>query len=242
MILHCILVQSSYTDERLSRRRLEITRETCLKSLAYQTQKPVVHLAVSNADPLRDERIAAFEATGCPVVVSVEPWKLYGMRFGLQPGFKIVSRMDDDDVLSHDFCELTQGCAAAAKPETALVWPVGYVVWRGAPYRLRHSGNQFVSLLSETSHPHERPHWRYVRTWRSAVVSQRAGWVWVRHGDAVSSTLEKYRTQKVSSIPNDVFPMNWRAVQRAIDPSGTPSANYREHNQLVRAKRAHSSL
>ena len=45
MTPHILIIQSVYTDPELSRRRLAITRTTCVPSLAAQTRKPVVHLA-----------------------------------------------------------------------------------------------------------------------------------------------------------------------------------------------------
>lgn len=236
MIDHYMLIQSSYTDYELSRRRLNICRETCIPSLRYQTRKPTVHVAINPNDPLLDQRLSAFESTGCRIVPIWEPWKLYGMNWSLPDGVKLISRMDDDDVVTPDFCKQTWMMATRCNPESALVWPTGYLLWRGSPYKMVHRGNQFVSLLSKNHDPHQKGHWIYARSWPTFTVSQLPGWVWVRHGDSVSSTLAKYRKTKVQRIHPQLFPINWRSVERSIQESGLPSGDYKEHKRFKNAQ------
>ncbi len=98
MIPHILIIQSVYTDPELSRRRLAITRTTCVPSLAAQTRKPVVHLAQHPADPHAAERLELIRGTGCYVIqVLRSEWRLYGENYNLPEGRKVVSRMDDDD-------------------------------------------------------------------------------------------------------------------------------------------------
>ena len=226
---HYMLIQSTYTDSALSARRLEITRHTCLPSLRYQHLRPVVHIVVNPADPWLPERRQVFESSGCEVrFILRDRWQLYGEDWELPDCFKVVSRMDDDDVISADFCE-TVNAAAPASGDTALIWPSGYVFWRSAAFSLTHAGNQFVSLATTSHDPHEIGHWKFIRTWPHRIVSSLPGWIWIRHGDAVTSTLSKYRKRRVNRIDSARIPINLRAVDRAIAAGGIASADYAEH-------------
>lgn len=225
---HYMLIQSAYTDAGLSARRLEITRHSCLPSLRYQTLKPIVHVVVNPADPLLSERKAVFESSGCEVrFLERDTWRLYGEDWELPHCHKVVSRMDDDDVLAAEFCQATN--AVAPNTEAALIWPSGYVFWRSAAFSLTHPGNQFVSLATVDHDPHEIGHWKFCRTWPTRVVSEKPGWIWIRHGDAVTSTIGKYRQKRVNRIDSQRIPINLRAIDRAIVGSGLASGDYAEH-------------
>ncbi|MFN9294187.1 MAG: class I SAM-dependent methyltransferase, partial [Planctomyces sp.] len=63
------------------------------------------------------------------------------------------------------------------------------------------------------------------------------GWIWVRHGDAETSTLPKYRSVPAGNWQSDKWPVDLAAVDAAIAPSGVPSADYREHGQRPRGMR-----
>ena len=230
-----MIIQSTYDSERLPRRRLEIAEHTSIVSLRYQTRKPIVQLTVHNNDPLKAERIALFESTGCEVnVLMRDGWKLYCEDWELPQGRKVVSRMDDDDIVAIDFCAATH---AAAPPtgEMILIWPNGYVFWRQMIFALNHKGIQFVSMVTdEMKDPHQEQHWGYHRKYPTRNVSYEKGWIWVRHGDAATSTLPRYRTKHLQRIDITRCPVNLRAIVRATEESGLPSGNYTEHaNQKV---------
>ncbi len=227
---HIMIVQSAYTDERLSKSRLEIARHTAIASLAYQSGKPVIHIAVHPDDPHLSDRLEAFRSTGCEVKpLFRSEWKLYRENWELPDGRKIVSRMDDDDVICRDYCSEIQK-AAPESGEWNLVFPVGYVFWHSTCYRLEHFGNQFVTLVTdEQTDPHQEGHWLYHKTWQTKIVSSLPSWIWVRHGDASTSTLAKYRKRKLNGIDAKRTPINLRAIERAIAPTGKASGNYHEH-------------
>jgi hypothetical protein len=232
---HIMIVQSAYPDEALSSSRLEIARHTIIPALAFQTAKPTVHVAVHPHDPNLQARLEAFRSTGCEVTFLFRnEWKLYKENWELPDGRKIVSRMDDDDVIARDYCKEIQAIAPESG-EWNLVFPVGYVWWRSTAFRLEHPGNQFVTLVTDQqTDPHQEGHWLYHKNWQTKIVSNAPSWIWVRHGDASTSTLKKYRKTKLKGIDSNRIPINLRAIDRSILPSGNASGTYQEHkNQTI---------
>ncbi len=227
---HIMIIQAVYTDAELSASRLAIARHTSIPSLAFQSTRPIVHVAVNPADPHLAERLDAYRSTGCEIVpLYRKEWKLYKENWELPDGRKIVSRMDDDDVICRDYCRELRA-AAPASGEWNLVFPVGYVWWRNTAYRLEHLGNQFVTLVTDQqTDPHHEGHWLYHQNWQTKIVSSQPSWIWVRHGAASTSTLAKYRTKKLKGIDAQRIPINLRAIQRAIEPTGLASGSYASH-------------
>jgi predicted O-methyltransferase YrrM len=232
MTPHLIIIQAVYTDHSLSARRLAISRHTSKPSLAYQTRKPVIVLCQHPDDPHAQERLQMYTETGCEVQqVWRTEWKLYGEDYELPAGRKVVSRMDDDDVIAIDFCERTYNAGCKAANGTALIWPQGMTYWRHQAYDWKYPGNQFVSIVTaENRSPHDMQHHKFLN-WPFVVVSHEVGWIWVRHGDAHTPTLEKYRPRRLNRIDTNRTPVNMRAISRAIEPSGQAAATYAEHQR-----------
>jgi predicted O-methyltransferase YrrM len=232
MIPHLIIIQAVYTDPALSARRLAISQHTSKPSLAYQTRKPVIVLSQHPDDPHAQERLQMYTETGCEVQqVWRREWKLYGEDYELPAGRKVVSRMDDDDVISTDFCERTYNAGCKAANGTALIWPQGMTYWRHQAYSWKYPGNQFVSIVTaENRSPHDMQHHKFLN-WPFVVVSHEVGWIWVRHGDAHTPTLGKYRPTRLNRIDISRTPVNMRAISRAIEPSGQAAGSYAEHRR-----------
>lgn len=210
-------------------------KHTCIPSLSFQTRRPVVHIAINPNDPTTEEKLSLLKSTGCEIrPIFRDNWKLYGENWELPEGRKLVSRMDDDDVLAKDFCQKTYE-VAPSDGEYALIWPCGYVFWRATCFLLEHPGIQFVSIVTDRqTDPHSEQHWQYHKNWPTIVVSREVGWIWVRHGAASTSTLPRYRRKKLKGIDANRIPINLRAILRATDPCGVASGNYTEHkNQLI---------
>lgn len=222
-----MLIQACYTDVELSRRRLAISLHTSVASLTYQTSKPTIHIVQHPDDPHAKRRESVYRATGCPVVTLFrDGWRLYGENWELPDGRKLISRIDDDDVICRDFCLHTMR-AAPDEGNAALIWPMGYVLWRDRAYLLKHPGNQFVSLMTNEQHdPHQQGHWLYHKEWTSVIVSRSPGWMWVRHGDAVTPTIAKYRRKPLRGIDSRRMPINVRAIVRATIESGPGAGAY----------------
>ena len=235
---HILCIMSHYTDPVLSLRRLEISRATLLPSLAAQTRKPMLHIVVSREDPYLRERLAAYAETGCDrLFLYRDTWKLYGENWQIPGGHCIIGRVDDDDVLQADFCAIVHYCGMFHK-ERAIIWPVGYVYWRGQMFRLEHKGNQYLTLsTSRGIDPHHKAHAVIQREWKSVRASLKPGWIWVRHGDAETSTLPKYRSVPADNWQPGAWPIDIAAVDAAIAPSGTASADYTEHGRRARGMR-----
>ena len=235
---HILCIMSHYTDPALSLRRLEISRATLLPSLQAQTRKPTLHIVVSQHDPHLQERLAGYAGTGCDCVVLYrDTWRLYGEDWQIPQTHCIIGRVDDDDVLRSDFCAVVHACGMVHR-ERAIIWPVGLVYWRGQMFRLEHKGNQYLTLsTSRGIDPHHKAHAVIQREWKSVRASLEPGWIWVRHGDAETSTLPKYRQAPASLQDMAMFTMDLLAIDAAIAPSGTPSADYREHGQRARGMR-----
>jgi predicted O-methyltransferase YrrM len=105
-------------------------------------------------------------------------------------------------------------------------------------FRLEHKGNQYLTLsTSRGTDPHHKAHAVIQREWRSVRASLKPGWIWVRHGDAETSTLPKYRATAAGNWQPDAWPVDLAAVDAAIAPSGQASADYREHGQRPRGMR-----
>ena len=235
---HILCIMSHYTDPALSLRRLEISRATLLPSLAAQTRKPTLHIVVSQHDPYLKERLIEYDATGCECFFLYrDSWRLYGENWQIPQTHCIIGRCDDDDVLQADFCAVVHACGMVHR-ERAIIWPVGLVYWRGQMFRLEHRGNQYLTLsTSRGIDPHHKGHAVIQREWKSVRASLEPGWIWIRHGDAETSTLLKYR--KAAASPADVaaFGVDLAAIDAAIAPSGQASADYREHGQRPRGMR-----
>jgi len=149
----------------------------------------------------------------------------------------IIGRVDDDDVLRSDFCEIVYHCGMVHR-ERAIIWPLGLVYWRGQMFRLEHNGNQYLTLsTSRGIDPHHKAHAVIQREWRSVRASFKPGWIWVRHGDAETSTLAKYRGTPAGNWQSGKWPIDLAAVDAAIAPSGQASADYREHGKRARGMR-----
>jgi len=218
-IYHSVLIQSSYRNEEKSRRRLDLSMLTVIPSLASQTTKPVIHVEVSKSDPLYQRRIDAFRSTGCEVVVvhieDSRSWNMPDKR-------KMMHRLDDDDVVSSDFCGRAID-AVVGDGDIAVIWSNGFVLYEGKLHPKQHHNNQFVALVTDRMwHPYQVNHHRFYNMpeWRKILVSDDQAWVWVRHADSISKTGKVYRAASHVDCLPDRFSVDCDAINRCVSSMG----------------------
>jgi len=200
MMYQAILIRSGYVEKGLSDRRLALSWNTAIKSLSSQTLKPCVHIEMDRLDPNASARIEAFESTGCDVRVF---WIGDNHGWGIPSGRKLLHRLDDDDMISVDFCGRSLEAAIKEAGDVAVIWPNGFVLFKDRLHPLTHNKNQFVALATDRNgwHPYLDNHHNYfvMSEWRNCIVTQDRGWCWVRHSDAWTKTRKVYLSE--SDVP-----------------------------------------
>jgi predicted O-methyltransferase YrrM len=215
---HCIMIRSSYSPRsplEINRRRLALTRAVCAPSLASQSVKtarlvPKLH----PRDPLLEERLAVYAATGLNVVPLLKPGtNLRSIRrhgwdalvtdlFG--DGAPVLqTRMDDDDALARDFCARLYAGVSRSPGRQWYSFPRGLRVERGAWAQRRLLGNQFVTrrtVAGSGSHVYEVPH-HQIESRELAVLDLEPAWMWVRHDDALSGAVPRSAAHPLSELP-----------------------------------------
>lgn len=227
---HVLLIQSAYSDERLSRQRLDLSRLTIIPSLAQQTADAEIVVSVHPDDPHLADRQETYRSTGRMVrfveASSDAPSNAPGVPkphavphhlnvdWQLQHGVRqLVGRCDDDDILPTDFCEISQRAARTCPNKSVLIWPNGYVFFDGEFYRLHHEENQFCAIVSDDgTHPHEHSHRSYVHAMPVTIAEPSRGWVWVRHRQAISRTLNRYLRHRGTQLNIRRFPYDFDAI------------------------------
>ncbi len=138
-------------------------------------------------------------------------------KAAIDPAFRQIKR--EFNLLRADFCEIVHFCGMVHR-ERAIIWPVGLVYWRGQMFRLEHKGNQYLTLsTSRGIDPHHKAHAVIQREWRSVRASFKPGWIWVRHGDAETSTLAKYRGTPAGNWQSVSFPMVTHSQPSSFTPN-----------------------
>lgn len=212
--LHTFCIRSSYQDPVISRYRLDVLKATLIPSLTRQTDKRFqVYLRIHNNDPLFDERWAAFESVGVPIIRTME--------LHSPPGMNLQTRIDDDDAISLDFVDVLQRHARNARTPISLNFPQGVLFARGSWRQMQHNANMFISLLT----PGDVQIFKEVhgKLGRLAPIRQvqvnRRFWCWVRHEGTVSRESDfRLKQPMVDTASKRRFGhVNFPAVCRASD-------------------------
>lgn len=192
---HVIVIRCSFQDALQSRRRLEISKATCIPSLKAQKNKNYeIILRVSRRDPLLDKRVSAFKDIGVPV------------QFDHVSGDLISTRMDDDDVVAVDFTSQIQ-TASLGRNYGAISLACGILFDSGNWYKWTFPGNMFQSILCNGSNEVFRHSHRSMPNLRgSKVIYGEPSWVWVRHPFTITTSLEGYQKEGRIKFPKDRFP------------------------------------
>jgi hypothetical protein len=103
----------------------------------------------------------------------------------------LVTRLDDDDALSSDYCELTYEAAGEIEYQKfVLRWPNGYVrVDDGKLRRMRYPANHFCSFVTDdATAPCDLAHMASMSLYPIITVNTSRGWLWNRHGETLADT------------------------------------------------------
>lgn len=179
---HTIVIRAAYSEESLSRYRLELSRGTIIPSLKCQIEtRFAVVLRLSRSDPLAVERIALFQSIGVAVNTVFE--------LPDHDGLNLQTRLDDDDAISPDFVQTLQAVARHIRRETAINFPHGVVFEDGRWCRMTHRSSQFLSVLtpSPTLRVFTAMHNQIGKFMPVVQVpTQQRCWCWIRHAGAAS--------------------------------------------------------
>jgi hypothetical protein len=164
-----------------NRRRVEILRHVTARSLAAQGTEWEWIVYIDPTDPLLDERMAAFQSAGVPVI----PITSVGQEPIDWSGPVLTTRIDDDDAFAVDaFRRLHQ---AIPKRRTVLMFPNGHRVNAGMVEPVTHRRNAWASLYAPAGdriHVRHKAHGLLSMLAPVRFVDAKPAWLWVRHGDA----------------------------------------------------------
>jgi hypothetical protein len=210
-----IIVQSAYNNRPMSAYRLAVTEEICLPSLAAQHESVELIVSLCADDPHLERRKQSY--MDCrekvhfvyrePEHMPVELGSIAGREdWGVPVGPRvIVTRIDDDDALASDYSSITRDVASTIEDETViLLWPNGYLrQYGGRLQRMRHPGNQFISLVTSSGKtPHDHNHLEYPGLFPTVTVCTSRGWLWNRHGMTITPTARKWKRGAFAHPPN----------------------------------------
>jgi len=195
-------VRSSYPDGKLTleanRRRLGISQATVIPSLMQQTtQDYEIRLRIHQTDPLRSERLAAWESL--PVKID---WQT-GFTDFPSGKLRLVGRLDDDDAVHPEYYSDMIAKAARCRPGTCLDYPAGALYIRGNIGRYSNFGNMFNAVLVDDGrHAFTVMHNKVASAYRVVSVASRPRWCWVRHDQNMSKHIRSYVTKRATH-PNE---------------------------------------
>lgn len=215
---HYILIRSAYTDTELSRQRLDMTRLTIAPSLKHQRTPFTAVVQLSPNDPHRAERVRLFERA-CQSVAFID-----GPRWGQSidaTGPRLVTRVDDDDIIASWFTERIQQRAATSSVvgDAIFYWPNGYVL-ADRPRWWSSETNQFQTLLTSSPDSGETPfreHHAHVRDrWPVVEVDAARAWCWVQHPQARTWRTDRRWSGRIEDRPMRHFTADLSAVSRHL--------------------------
>ena len=254
---HYALIRSTYSDSQLSRDRLDITKLTLAPCLKHQRTPFTAVVLVNREDPYLSERIALFQQS-CQSVVFLESKKpsrslrnlpvnhagrdetlaVCGTEMIEAPFWsrgietnerRLVTRVDDDDIIAGWMTERLQRAAADIDKDSILYWPNGYVLSDQLRWRTSET-NQFQTLLTSSPNtgltPFAEHHARVRGRWPVITVDEARAWCWVQHPDAKTWNPDRKRVGRIEERPTRHFPADLSALRRHL--SGQPLTAYQQ--------------
>jgi hypothetical protein len=234
---HFVLTRSAYSADypiEANRRRLALLQRVTVPAMRAQAERRWTWLVlVDPADPLLEQRMAAFGRSGVPVVsakglqgpwrpdASIPdgrmlgdvsgPWQTAVAALAGSDTRILTTRIDDDDALTPDALARIRRAADPATPGMR-VWmlPRGYRFHHGRVQPMNHRSNMFATLESPS-----RPLLRVVmdvkhndlgRLAPVRYIDERPAWLWVRHADARSGSRAAVQPP---TLVRRLFPIDW---------------------------------
>ena len=228
-----IMIRSAYVDDKLSRQRLGLSIATSIQSLAAQTCREFsVVLSVNRKDPHLGDRLAAFYKAVPDLLVCEVPQfkrKTYATNGKF---WKLVSRMDDDDVIANNFIENIREKAFSRTKRIEGIWSYshGFIFNNGKLHPIHYVGNMFITLQTEMNRtPFDFVHGRAVSRFKKRcwAVSRDRGWVWVRHRankSPLSSVNRSWMRRNKPVDPPSQFPYDWDRIIKAAQSTECTTA------------------
>jgi hypothetical protein len=136
------------------------------------------------------------------------PWADY-----LQPGPRLMTRLDDDDALARDSLARTAAAASQLRKRTVLMQPAGFRVWQGRYTSVRHFTNAMHTLYApagDSMTVYDYGHRKCDKVAPVRTVDMHPGWLWVRHPDTISGW--KKADNPISTALKRLFPIDWSLV------------------------------
>jgi len=228
-----LMIRSAYSDKNLSRQRLDLSIATCLPSIAAQRCRNFsVVLSVKKTDPFLGERLAAFYKV-CPDLLVCDTSQFKQKTYATNGKFwKLISRMDDDDILANHFIgDIREKAIKRKKPHEGIwTYSHGYMFNNGSLHPISYIGNMFITLQTEMNRtPFDFVHGRSVSLYRKRVwaINRERSWVWMRHRankSPMTSMTRSWARKNKAEAPPQQFPYDWTGITKAVQSTHRPSA------------------
>ena len=242
---HYVLTRSAYDPKAWSieanRRRLAVTRAVTVPSMAAQQADFTWLVVIDPEDPMRDQRIEAFRASGHPVVpiewraqdLPTYAWRrsralgqvaqriafaAYGAPWrDYMKDAKVIlqTRLDDDDALASDALGRYQVAARSVHRRQILMLPEGVRVYRGRYAEVTHERNAMhtlVTLDGDALCIYDYGHANLQKPAPVQFVDRATGWLWVRHQDTISGHKAAHPLV-INDALRGRFPIDWPALE-----------------------------
>ncbi len=131
----------------------------------------------------------------------------------MEPGRRLMTRIDDDDAFTRDALERVAQAARHAQERRVFMQPMGYRVWQGRATLVKHSTNAMHTLFAPAGDEltvYDYGHRVCAKIAPVVTVDRAPAWLWVRHPDTLSGW--KKADHPVTSGLKRMFPIDWSLI------------------------------
>jgi hypothetical protein len=221
---------------RLNARRLALSAGITVPSLRAQTTRDLTWLVlIDPADPLLEERRAAFASSGLPIIFAPaeqlarsgwhdRPWGPWAKHIEWGD-VTLTTRLDDDDAFAPWAMERVQRASRTATERVVWTLPSGYRICGRLAYQWHWASAQFVTLQvppGDQGVVYDRNHGAFAELGPMLPATEDPAWLWIRHRQVRSrlrlGPLRPHpgrREWPVLLTPaiRAAFPVNWRLIE-----------------------------